>query len=182
MPFRFSALLFFAAACMGSFSTQADAQLRWPNYPPKTAPIRVRLVALASTLPRSSVGTTYEILVAETEIEKDEWSLIKLVFAFLPYEPRLTEAGFDYSIVHEVLAWRDPNCDETVAQLTARSLPTRHEPLIYSQNVPREDLDRRHIPLPCYQTSATDYIKATNEPIAPAEPPKPALRMRPNVR
>jgi len=84
-------------------------------------------------------------------------------------------------VVHEVTAWRDPDCDETVSKLTARSLPDRHEPLIYSPNVPREDLDRRHIPLPCYHTSADDYIKATFEPIGPPPPvPEPALKARPH--
>jgi hypothetical protein len=131
-------------------------------------------------LPRSSVGANYEVLVAETEISRDEWSLIKLVFGFLPYQPRLSESGFDYSVVHEVTAWRDPDCDETVSKLTARNLPDRHEPLIYSRNVPRADLDRRHIPLPCYHTSADDYIRATFEPIGPPpEAPEPTLKARP---
>lgn len=174
------ALLFLTAICIGGFSKHAEGQLRWPDYPPKRAPLRVRLVAIASMLPRSSVGANYEVLVAETEISRDEWSLIKLVFGFLPYQPRLSESGFDYSVVHEVTAWRDPECDETVSKLTARSLPDRHEPLIYSRNVPREDLDRRHIPLPCYHTSADDYIRATFEPIGPPpEVPEPNLKARP---
>jgi hypothetical protein len=140
----------------------------------------VRLVAVALALPRSSFFSSYEEFVAETEIAHEEWSLIKLGFTFLPYQPRLSQSGFDYSVVHEVSAWRDPDCDETVAQLTARSLPDRHEPLIYSPNVPREDLDRRQIPLLCYQTNANEYIKASFEPIAPPqEPPRPALKVRP---
>jgi hypothetical protein len=175
------AVLLLAATCIGGFGKQAEGQLHWPAYPPKSAPIRVRLVAIASALPRSSWGSSYEVLVAETEIGHEEWSLIKLVFNFLPYQPRLSESGLDYSVVHEVAAWRDPNCDETVAQLTARSLPTRHEPLIYSRNVPREDLDRRRIPLTCYQTSADEYIKSSLEPVAPpSQPPAPALKVRPN--
>ena len=178
-----TALLFLAAICIGGFGKQAEGQLHWPVYPPKTAPMRVRLVALASTLPRSSFGSSYEVFVAETEVGHEEWSLIKLVFTFLPYQPRLSESGFDYSVVHQVSAWRDPECDDTVAQLTARSLPNRHEPLIYSRNVPREDLDRRHIPLPCYQTNADDYIKSSFEPIAPpSNPPRPALKARPTPR
>ena len=174
------ALLFLAATLIGGFAKQAEGQLHWPDYPPKKSPVRVRLVALASTLPRSSIGSSYEVFVAETEIGDQEWSLIKLVFAFLPYQPRLTESGFDYSVVHEVSAWRDPDCDDTVAHLTARNPPARHEPLIYSRNVPRENLDRRRIPLPCYQTSADDYIKSSLEPVAPpSKQPEPALKVRP---
>ena len=99
--------------------------------------MRVRLVAVAISLPRSSFFKSHEVFVAETEIGHDEWSLIKLVFTFLPYQPRLSESGFDYSVVHEVSASRDPDCDQTVAQLTGAAHPNRHEPLIYSRNVPR---------------------------------------------
>jgi hypothetical protein len=177
-----TALLFLAATCIGGSGGQAEGQLRWPD-PPKKAPMRVRLVAVALALPRSSFFSSYEVFVAETEIGHEEWSLIKLVFTFLPYQPRLSESGFDYSVVHQVSAWRDPDCDETIAQLTARSQPDRHEPLVYSRNVPREDLDRRHIPLPCYETNADEYIKASFEPVAPPpKPPEPVLKERPKQR
>lgn len=178
-----TALLFLAATCIGGPGRQAEGQLRWPD-PPKKAPMRVRLVAVAlADHPRSSFFPSHEVFVADTEIGHEEWSLVKLVFTFLPYQPRLSESGFDYSVVHEVSAWRDPDCDETVAQLTARSRPNRHEPLIYSRNVPREDLDRRRIPLPCYETNADEYIKSSFEPIAPPpKPPEPVLKMRPTPR
>ena len=172
-------LLLPAGTCIGGSGKQAEG-LRWPN-PPKKAPMRVRLVALALADPRFSFFSSHEVFVAETEIGKEEWSLIKLVFTFLPYQPRLFESGFDYSVVHEFLAWRDPDCDETVTRLTARSLPDRHEPLIYSRNVPKEDLDRRHLPLPCYETKADDYIKSSLEPIGPPpKPPEPVLHIRPS--
>ncbi|HEY7405535.1 MAG TPA: hypothetical protein VIB39_18560 [Candidatus Angelobacter sp.] len=127
--------------------------------------------------PRSSFFASQEIFVAEREVSHEEWGLIKLVFTFLPYQPRLSETGFDYSVVHEVSAWRHEDCDQTVDQLTARSLPDRHEPLIYSRNFPRKDLDRKRIPLRCYETNADDYIKASFEPVA--QPPKPVLKARP---
>lgn len=147
--------------------------------------MRLRLVGIAlSDRPRSSFFSSREVFVAETEKSHDEWSLIKLVFTFLPYQPRLSESGFDYSVVHKVSVWRHPDCDETLDQLTARSEPERHEPLIYSRNVPKEDkadLERKRIPLPCYETTADDYIEATVEPLAPAQPPPaPVLKSRPN--
>lgn len=172
-----TALLFLAATCVGGPGRQAEGQLRW-SYPPKKAPIRLRLIAIAyADHPRSSFFSSQEVFVAETEIGQEEWSLIKLVFTFLPYEPRLSESGFDYSVVHEVSAWRDENCDQTVAQLTARSQPDRHEPLIYSRNVPRVDLTRRRLPLPCYETSANEYIKSTLEPVPPPKPHGPVLEV-----
>jgi hypothetical protein len=174
-------LFFLAAICIGGSGRQAEGQLRW-SYPPKKAPMRVRLVAIAVSLPRSSFFQSAEVFVAETEISHEEWGLIKLVFTFLPYEPRLSESGFDYSVVHEVSAWRDQNCDETIEHLTARSQPDRHEPLIYSRNVPREDLDRRRMPLRCYETSAYEYIKSSFEPVAPPPKPQPVLKVRPKPR
>jgi hypothetical protein len=167
------------APCIAS-SGKLTEGLRWPD-PPRKVPMKVRVVAVALALPRSSFFSSLEVLVAETEISDDEWSLIKLVFTYLPYQPRLTESGFDYSVVHEISAWRNRDCDQTVAELTARSMPERHEPLIYSRNVPREDLDRRRIPLPCYEAKADDYIKSTLAPIPqpPKPPPRPTLQVRP---
>lgn len=165
--------------CIGGPGKQAEG-LHWPD-PPTKAHMRVRIVAIALTEPRTSFFSGHEVLVADTEIADDEWSLIKLVFTHLPYEPRLSESGFDYSMVHEILAWRNTDCDETVVQLTARALPDRHQPLIYSPNVPKVDLDRRRIPLPCYEARAGDYIKSSLEPISPPpKPPRPVLQARPN--
>jgi Rap1a immunity proteins len=186
--------------CIGGSEKQAEG-LHWPDLP-KKARMRVRVVAVALALPRSSFFSNLEVLVAEKEIGTEEFSLIKLVFTYLPYQPPLSEAGFDYSVVHEVSAWRNPDCDETVAQLTTRSMPDRHEPMIYSRNAPRHDLDLRHIPLPCYETRADDYIrsslepvppppaalesavrrKLTFEPAKPAEPTRPVLQTRPSPK
>jgi len=171
-------LLFLAATCLAGSGRRVEGQLRWPAYPPRKTPIRVRLVAVAfADHPRSSFFSSHEVFVAEREVAPEEWGLIKLVFTFLPYQPRLSESGFDYSVVHEVSAWRHPDCDQTVEQLTTRSQPDRHEPLVYSRNVPRTDLDVKRIPLRCYETNADDYIKSSFEPVAP--PPKPALKERP---
>jgi hypothetical protein len=187
-----------AEPCIGSSDKQVEG-LHWPD-PPKKAHIRVRLVAVALSLPRSSFFSNLEVLVAEKEIGEEEFSLVKLVFSYLPYQPRLSESGFDYSVVHEVSAWRNPDCDETVQQLTTRNMPDRHAPMIYSRNAPREDLDLRRIPLPCYETRADDYVKSSLEPIPPPpaaleavkerrkltvpppEPTQPTLQVRPNPK
>jgi hypothetical protein len=164
--------------CFGGPGRQAEG-LHWPA-PPRKMQMRVRVVAVALAEPRTSFFSSHEVLVADTEIADEEWSLIKLVFTYLPYQPRLSEAGFDYSVVHEILAWRNTDCDETVADLTTRAIPDRHEPMIYSRNVPRVDLDRRRIPLPCYEAKADDVIKSSLEPIPqpPKPPPRPVLQVR----
>lgn len=167
--------------CIEGLGRQAEG-LHWPDLPRKER-MRVRLVALALALPRSSFFSSEEVLVAETEIGDEEWSLIKLVFTYLPYQPAISETSFDYSMVHEIAAWRNTDCDETVAHLTMRSMPDRFKPLIYTRNVPREDLDRRRIPLPCYETKADDYITSSLEPIPPPPkpPPRPVLLVRPDA-
>jgi hypothetical protein len=175
-----TALVFLAVICIGSSGSLSEGQLV-SHYPPKTVRMRIRLVGIAyADHPRSSFFSSHEVFVADTEVSHDEWSLIKLVFRFLPYQERLSEAGFDYSVVHEVSAWRDPDCDQTITQLTERELPKRHEPLTYSRNVPKEYLEiRKRSPLACYETSADQYVKASVEPIAPpAPPPEPVLKSR----
>jgi hypothetical protein len=178
-----TALIFLAAICMGGSGARSEGQLV-SQYPPKTERMRLRLIGVAyADRPRSSFYSSHEVFVAETEVTHDEWSLIKLVFTFLPYQPRLSESGFDYSVIHELAAWRDPNCDQTIAQLTQRDRPKRHEPLVYSRNVPKDYLEiRKPSPLACYETSADQYVKAIVEPVAPPQkPPEPVLKTRENA-
>jgi hypothetical protein len=169
------AILVLIGTCVIRNPEPAQAQLRWPNS--KKEELRVRLVALATADPRSSFFTTREVFVAEKEVGHEEWSLIKLVFTFLPYQPRLSESGLDYSLVHEFTAQRDPICDETLAQMTSGP---DHEQLNlkYAAESPARDLERRRTPLPCYQTTADDYTKADREPIPPPPPPTPSLSRR----
>lgn len=176
---HWTATLLLLATCLGGTEKAYETQLRWPD-PPKKASMRVRLVAVALADPRSTFFSSHEVFIAEKEITHEEWGLIKLVYTFLPYQPRLLESGFDYSVVHELSAARDPKCDETVSELTARERPARHEPLVYAPHVPREDLDRRHIPLPCYETNADEYSKSSLQPAAPA--PEPTLKARTQQR
>jgi hypothetical protein len=148
--------------------THARAQLRWPDAP-KKVPLRVRMVALAISYPRSTFFSSHEVLIAERELATDEWGLIKVVYSYLPYQPKLSETGFDYSVVHDLTAARDPNCDETVAQLTSRDWPSHSTiELKYSKGADVRGLAGRRIPLPCYETSADDYAKKEEKP-APEE-------------
>ncbi len=167
------AIFSLSAVCAISASRQAEAQLRWPT--PKKQQMHVRLVALALAGSRSSFFTTREEFVAEREIGHEEWSLIKLVYTFLPYQPRLSESGLDYSVVHEFSALRDKNCDETLAQMS-RGPGQAEVNLKYSAESPTKDLERRRTPLPCYETTADDYNKSDREPIS--TPPPASLSRR----
>ncbi|HUK26572.1 MAG TPA: hypothetical protein VLV49_18485 [Terriglobales bacterium] len=159
----FFAFLFVFAAALRP--RPAQGSLHWPTA--RKQQIRVRLVALAWSHPRSSFFSSEEVFVAEKELTPGELRLVKLVYGFLPYQPRLSETGFDYSTVHEIRATRDPSCDETLRQMMSDDEDGRQVALRYSQDSPTVDLERRRMPLPCYLTSADDYTKALYQPLGP---------------
>src|SRR2546423_264448 len=80
----------------------AAAELHWQGS--KKEHLRIRLVALAIAYPRSGYFPSQEVFVAEQQIEKDETRLVKLVYNFLPYQPRLSEYGMEYTTAHEIRA------------------------------------------------------------------------------
>lgn len=166
--------IFFAVASLVALPGRAHAQLPWPDIP-KKAPLRFRVVAVALADPRSSYFSSHEVLIAETEIAHEEWSLIKVVYEFLPYQPRLSESGFDYSLIYEFSATRDDTCDESLDQITAiQSSTKRPISLRYAQDSPLQDLDGRHSRvLPCYKTSADDFSRAVRQPVPLDKPPAP---------
>ena len=140
---------------------RASAQLHWEE--PKKEQVRVRLVALALADPRSSFFSSHEVFVAEKQVGREEWSMVKLVYGFLPYQPRLSERGLEYSTVYEIRAVRDPGCDQTVGEMKSGqwSQPERsHLNWRYARNSPISDVERRHSSLPCYLTSADDYERS----------------------
>jgi hypothetical protein len=173
----------------------AGAELHWQAT--KKEHMRVRLIALASHYPRSSFFPNEEVFVAEKELEEGESRLVKLVYGYLPYQPRLSDQGMDYSTVHDLRALRDHNCDETLSQITKtetadnwvqtkRPIAENHSPanhvqaytpaekdpiLDYSQDSPDLSLDRRRAALPCYVTNAEDYSKGTHQPASPDDRP-----------
>ena len=147
-----SVLFLFLVAIAGCVATREDAaaELHWQSA--KKEHLKVRLVALAIAYPRSSYFSSQEVFVAEQELAQDETRLVKLVYNFLPYQPRLSEYALDYSVQHEVLASRDPNCDEALSQVGFQG----HPDFKYSIDSPGLDLKLRRN-LRCYQTSAEDY-------------------------
>lgn len=153
-----------AAALLG---IPAAAQLHWPD-PPTKETMRLRVVAIALSDGRSSYFVSHEVLIAEKEIGHEEWSLIKLVYDFLPYQPKLSETGFDYNIVYGASVTRDTSCDETIEELTRREWPERtHVRLQFAQGAPFTDLAERRLPLPCYKSTADDFTNPARERYSP---------------
>jgi hypothetical protein len=157
--------LLLTVATLGGSPT-ARGELHWQEA--KKEQLRVRLVALAASYPRSSVYSNQEVFIAAQEVEPGEARLLKLVYGFLPYQPRLSESGLDYSTVHQLRATRDPDCDETLAQMASSN---KNRPKLvweYSTDSPGLDPARRRRPLPCYETTAEDYGKSLHEPAGPS--------------
>jgi hypothetical protein len=144
-------------------------ELRWQES--KKEFVRLRLVALAWNHPRSSFFASEEIFVAEKELDKNETRLVKLVYGFLPYQPRLSETGLDYEVLHEMRAVRDASCDETLGQIIASHMGDWRQDqshLKYATDAPALNLARHKSHLPCYVTTADDYSRSI--PDVAAEP------------
>jgi|HubBroStandDraft_4_1064222.scaffolds.fasta_scaffold00750_5 hypothetical protein len=177
---RFCSMVLMAVACLMVGAESAHGNLPWPAT--KKESIRLRLVALAWNHSRSSFFASEEIFVAEKELTKDETRLVKLVYEFLPYQPRLSEQGLSYSTLHELRAVRDPQCDETLTQITVGQQGDWRQAqsqLKYSTDAPTLNFSRHKAPLPCYVTNAEDYTKPIHSE-SESEPAMPQLTPRPN--
>lgn len=156
------------AACAAFFVQTASGDLRW--HEPRKESLKVRLIALTLADPRSSFFSSHEIFVAEQQLgAHGETRLLKLVYSFLPYQPRLSEEGLDYFTVHELRAVRDEGCDETLGQMTAIYEHRARLELKYSSDAPVLNAARRHSPLACYETTAEDYDRSVHQPPAPGD-------------
>ena len=151
--------------CTMSGAPEAKADLNWPQI--KKVSMRVRLVALAESDPRSSFFSTQEVFVASQQLTENETRLVKLVYTFLPYQPRLSDIGLDYYVVHEIRTVRDPGCDETLAAMITDQRDRRKYALKYSTNAPELSVERRHSELPCYATDPEDYSRGVHQPAGP---------------
>src|SRR5580692_796265 len=167
---RFSTLfvsLVFLVLCGIGRPDHARAELHW--HMQKRVDLQVRLIALAEADPRSSFFSTHEVFVAAQQLSEGESRLVKLVYTFLPYQPRLSEYDFDYSVVHDLRAARDPDCDQSLAQITTDERTRTQVALKYSADSPVLNTGRHRSALPCFSTTAQDYTKAIHHPAPPEE-------------
>jgi hypothetical protein len=162
---RLAVIISFVVTCHLGGPKAARGDLQWQSAQKES--VRLRLVALAWNHPRSSFSANEEVFIAEKQLDKEESRLVKLVYNFLPYQPRLSDYGMDYSTIHELRAVRDPGCDETLAQLTGGSVGDwrqEQSALKYTTDAPALNLARSKSHLPCYVTNADDYSRPVLEP------------------
>jgi hypothetical protein len=164
-PSEVAIIALLVTVCAFCARQRAAAELHWPSSRKEHA--HLRLVALAWNHPRSSFFASEEVFIAEKQLSGEESRLVKLVYGFLPYQPRLSDAGLDYSDVLELRVTRDPSCDETLLQMTSGQVGDWRQPassLKYSADAPELNLERRKSTLPCYVTGAEDYNKSAHRP------------------
>ena len=154
---RFRSVVLMVAVCLTGGAEIAQGDLPWPET--KKESMRLRLVALAWNHPRSSFYVSEEVFVAERELTKDETRLVKLVYEFLPYQPRLSDYGPNYPGVENLRATRDRSCDQALMQVasSASTVPWSQSARL---ELSAKSLTERQSTLECYRTTADDYRRA----------------------
>jgi hypothetical protein len=124
-----------------------------------TKALSVNFIEPALVLPRSTYFVSYEVFIAEERLTRHESQLIKLVYDFLPYQPRLSDYGPNYPAIENLRATRDPSCDETLMQVASAANTARWSQAARVQ-LGATSLKQRQSTLPCYRTTADDYRRA----------------------
>ena len=121
-----------------------------------TKELSVSFIGPVLPLPSSSYFSSREVFIAEERLSRHQSRLIKLIYDFLPYQPRLSDYGPNYPAVDKLRATRDPTCDETLMQVMS---PVSTAPADRLQ-LGSKYLDQRQSKLACFRTTADDYRKA----------------------
>ena len=128
---------------------------RDPESPANSKELSVNFVGLALTLGSSSYFSSREVFIAEDRVRHGGSRLIKLVYEFLPYQPRLSDYGPNYPAVDKLRVTRDPNCDEPLRQVMSSARPFSDQ---LQQDLQGSNWQART--LECYRTTAEDYRRA----------------------
>ncbi len=139
---------------------------------PKKQLVSVRFLGRAPLMPVTSFGANYESYVAalRSHSNKDEGSLVKLVYRFLTYDSRLPASLLDYNAVHRFRAVREPECDQTVEAMLYGDRPVLPSgtqvsdfSFVYARNALPMQIPEAAV-LPCYVVTPADYKGSKNVP------------------
>ena len=140
-----------------------------PNdNPPQTVPppsqlgedLPLQFISLAIPKEGSSFFSNYEVFFAQKQLSKGKYELIKLVYKFLPYQPRLSQyLAAGNAKIYTLRVIRDPACDESPMEMT---WPDAVQDLLDSLNTNSNGTAsvKKNLKLPCYRTTADDYQRA----------------------
>jgi hypothetical protein len=120
--------------------------------------LNVAFLAPAVPLPNSTYFASEEIFLAQERISRHQSRLIKLIYEFLPYQPRLSDFGPNYPAVDRLRATRDPSCDEVLMQAAAGADGALSE--AFPPQLTARQKNQHQKLLACYRTTADDYREA----------------------
>ncbi len=121
--------------------------------------MQLRVIGLAWAPPRSSYFSSFEVFIAEKAVNKTQSQLIKLVYVFLPYQRRLSQYGADAMRTRRLRVTRDSTCDENMMEMMWPEDENR--PPASNSSAPPSSTHRNDL-LPCYITTADDYVRAVS--------------------
>jgi hypothetical protein len=127
--------------------------------PADTKELNVNFMVPALVLPMSSYFPNYEVFIAEQRLTRNQSRLIKLVYEFLSYQPRLSDYVPNYAGIENLHATRDRNCDQALMQVASSSTTVRWA---LSSRLQRggKSLEQQQSTLECYRTTADDFRRA----------------------
>ena len=105
----------------------------------------------------SSFFSDYEVFIARRQFGNSH-ETVKLVYTFLPYQKRLSEI-YDHR-VHKFRVVRVPDCDESLMDMM---MPEDSQPPAEAWGSPEHNpatRNRKNLLVPCYTTTADDYLRA----------------------
>ncbi|HWY56823.1 MAG TPA: GAF domain-containing protein [Terriglobales bacterium] len=129
------------------------------NELPDTKELSVSFMVPALVLPMSSYFSNYEVFIAEQRVTRHQSRLIKLVYEFLSYQPRLSDYGANDPGIENLRATRDRSCDQALMQVasSASTVPWSQSARL---QLSAKSLEERQSTLECYRTTADDYRRA----------------------
>ena len=122
--------------------------------------VSLNFIGAVLPLPSSSYFANSEIFLAEEHVNRHRSRLIKLVYDFLPYQPRLSDYGPNYPVVYKLHVTRDPSCDEALMHMTSSVTTSGSTPINRLQLDPKYSNQQQRT-LACFRTTADDYRRAT---------------------
>ena len=122
-----------------------------------TKVLSINFIGPALAFPQSSYFLNFEVFIAEERLSHRQSRIIKLVYDFLPYQPKLSDLGPDYPALDNLRSIRDPSCDEPLKEVVTLA-SSLHWPEASLTQLNTASSKQRQ--LPCYRTTADDYRKA----------------------
>lgn len=137
------------------------------NSPPTAQPpsgppledVPIRLISPVFPPRGSTFFSNIEVFLAERRISSGKFEPIKLVYEFLPYQRRLSEYFAEGKLVHTLRVIRDPRCDESLMQMLSPDSDQDQSDSTAANAAGTTAIDR-NTRVPCYYTTADDYLRA----------------------